>query len=82
MLTVVSPNSFSLALEHVMDKLDAKWGTGKKKSKTSARPSRLRKGITGHNEVSEDAAIMVTIARTAESLSPRCVRWLQGEGGQ
>ncbi|CAN0033559.1 unnamed protein product [Ascophyllum nodosum] len=48
------------AIEHLQQELDAKWGTGKKSDPGRPnRPSRLRLGISGYNEVKEQELMLV-----------------------
>lgn len=39
-----------LEVEHLRVELDKKWGSGRQRGRKN-RPSRYRKGISGHNEV-------------------------------
>ncbi|CAN0319329.1 unnamed protein product, partial [Laminaria digitata] len=49
-----------LAVEHLRKELDLKWGSGRARvDRRTNRPSRSRKGISGHNEVREQQLTLV-----------------------
>ncbi|CAM9868147.1 unnamed protein product, partial [Ectocarpus sp. 13 AM-2016] len=45
-------------VEHLRVELDKKWGSGRQRGRKN-RPSRYRKGISGHNEVREQRLLLV-----------------------
>ncbi|CAN0277184.1 unnamed protein product, partial [Hapterophycus canaliculatus] len=46
-------------VQHLEAELDKRWGTGRLRGRHN-RPSRFRKGISGHNEVREQQLLLVT----------------------